>query len=131
MSALTKMLENMIDYNCKVISHDEFMYKNGTIYIATNEVYMDNLDWKAFLKREYGFDLTRKNWFVMSVLHELGHHFTLDAFTVEETAKSQRECEDPVEHYIEPVERAATEWAIEYYNTHGMDVWNKEVMAML
>ena len=74
---LVKVVGDMIGHDCSIIAGDTFMYHWGdnAIEININEGYLDNLDWKKFLKKEFDFDLTHENWFSLSVLHELGHHY--------------------------------------------------------
>lgn len=130
---LVTVLEEMIDHDCKIIAGDTFMYHwdDNAIEININETYMDNIGWKKFLQKEFGFTLNHENWFTMSVLHELGHHYTLDYFDKEEVAKSQHACVKENEHYYEPVEMLATDWAVSYYKLANMDTWNKEITALL
>ena len=125
MSALTRLVYEMIGGDCKVVEGDcfKYIYGENTICINPNESYMDNMEWKSFLMREYGFKLTPRNWFIMSILHELGHHYTLCYFTPEEVFKSQTEPETEIDHYLEPVEKIATEWAISYYDMANMGKW--------
>jgi len=128
---LVELIEEMIGHDCEVKIGDTFKYWDGVITINPEEGYMENLMWKKFLLKEYGFTLTHANWFVMSVLHELGHHYTIDYFSVDEWNKSQHPCENENEHFYEPVERIATEWAIEYYRIADMEEWNEEIMRAL
>ena len=131
---LIEIVSDMIDNDCKVIAGEKgFWYdqKENQITLGLNESYMDNLDWKLFLKNEYNFQLTRENWFTLSVLHELGHHYTIEYFTTEEWNESQHDYEDVNDHFNELVEKVATEWAIEYYNMVDIDFWNKKITNAL
>lgn len=128
---LVALVEEMIGNDCKVEIGDTFKYCDGVITVNPKEGYMANLSWKKFLQKEYGFVLTHKNWFVLSVLHELGHHYTIEYFTVEEWNKSQHECEHENEHYYEPVEKIATDWAVEYYKMANMQEWEDEIMRAI
>lgn len=130
---LVRAIEEMIEYDCKVITGDAFQYnwENHVIMINVSETYLDNIEWKKFLKKEFNFNLNHENWFTLSVLHELGHHYTLDYFDEEEVAKSQHACAKQNEHFYEWVERIATEWAVAYYNSTDMDEWNKKITALL
>lgn len=126
----TEMIEDMIDHDCKVEIGDCFMYRNGVITVNPFEGYMQNLEWKRFLKERFNFNLTRRNWFIMSVLHELGHHYTLQYFTKEETLASQKSDSTEWEHYNEPVELLATAWATQFYmlNIKAMQKWEEIIM---
>ena len=130
---LVKVVGDMIDHDCKVIAGDTFMYHWGdnAIEININEGYLDNLGWKKFLKKEFDFDLNHENWFTLSILHELGHHYTLAYFDEDEVRKSQHACRKENEHYYEQVEMMATDWAVSYYRLSDMDAWNKEITECL
>lgn len=131
---LIETLENMIDHDCKIVVGDSFKYIWGKeeIQIDPDEGYMDNLEWKKFLQKEFNFTLNHKNWFILSVLHELGHHYTLDLFDEETVRKSQHGIgKNQNEHFYEQVEVVATDWAVSYYRLANMEEWEDEVTALL
>ena len=131
---LVEKLEDMINHDCKIVTGECFMYIWGadTIQINPEEGYMDNLEWKKFLEKEFNFTLNHKNWFIMSVLHELGHHYTLEYFDEEEVRKSQHGIgKNQNEHFYEQVEMVATDWAVSYYRMANMEDWENEITALL
>lgn len=74
------------------------------------------------------------NVFMWSLLHEIGHHHTYYDFTEDEidrfTKKVHRieKTKSSKPYYDLPYERAATEWAVNYANTHQKEVlelWEK------
>ena len=128
MKQLVRVLEEMIGYKCKILVGETWKYNtNGIITINPYDTYMNVLDWKMFLAKEFNFKLTRDNWIIMSALHELGHHMTISRFSMKEIRDSQRLHENTAEHFYEPVEMVATIWAINYYNSHDMNEWIEEV----
>lgn len=113
----------------KVVCSDEFSYSptNETI---TYTVYDFNLD-EVFIKlvnEKYFVDI-RPFYFIFSLLHEVGHHMTLDDLTEEEMfndmfcrqiiipkMENEEEC---IQAYINlTAEDLATTWAIDYIDTH-------------
>lgn len=79
--------------------------------------------------------------FLWSLLHEIGHHETYDEISDEEndycddTKKKIEEGELPNELYYDMIdERLATEWAVEYANTHKEELkafWGKLQPAIM
>ena len=79
--------------------------------------------------------------FLWSLLHEVGHHETYDEISDEEndycddTKKKIEEGELPNELYYDMIdERLATEWAVEYANTHKEELkafWEKLQPAIM
>jgi len=86
------------------------------------------------------------DYFLASLLHEVGHHFTLDNFSYEEMSDYYDET-DTIRAYLReggdketanyayfdlPVERAATQWAIDYIRNNVekiADFWSKFLEA--
>ena len=136
---LIELVKKFIDYDCDVKLDDEFMiYPDGVISITISEDKEDNLVWKKFLKERFDFTLTNENLFTMSVLHELGHFYTIEYFTDEEWNATPEEqftsnIERQYAHYEKPNEVMATEWAIAYYNANlaCMRKWNHRFCCAL
>ena len=105
-----------------------------------------NVHWKKWLKDNLDFELTNDNIFTMSILHELGHHYTQNMFS-EEQWESESAAKDNISDEINddnyedqqmkyfdmPTERAATEWAVQIYNANkvAMKHWNKRFMCAI
>lgn len=84
---------------------------------------------KEYIAKEFNFNV--ENTFLISLLHEVGHFYTLPLFSKEEMKKSYRD-KSKIEKALEKndddatfssyfdldVEKVATKWAIEYYQTH-------------
>lgn len=79
--------------------------------------------------------------FILSFLHELGHHETLDEIEDADAAYSRNikehltsSDEDCLIYFNLPDELAATQWAVDYINEHQEEVaalWNKLQPAIL
>lgn len=140
-NTLTKLVEKFIDKDCDVQMGDHFAYipAEETILITLHEDNKNNDEWKIFLKKNFNFDLTRENLLTMSILHELGHHYTVDLFSDEEWClQATEEClgdltgtERCQAYYNLPIEKIATNWAVEVYNTNSeaMRAWNHRLFC--
>lgn len=113
----------------KVICGDEFSYF-PTNEIISYTVYDFNTDelFIELVNEKYLVDI-KPFYFIFSLLHEIGHHMTMDDLTQEDfdndmfcrqviipQIKNEREC---LKAYINlTAEDLATTWAIDYIDTH-------------
>lgn len=126
---------------CAATRGDEYMMTidDGQFLISwtDGEIAGLNKTWKYRLMEDYGFNLTKENVFIMSILHELGHAMTVGNFSEEdwnlefclkeqigEEVIAAEEDDDYDEwfyqnqrYFLMPTEKAATDWAIEQYRT--------------
>ena len=135
-NALTRLVEKFIGKDCEVVMSDYFCYHptEEIIAITLFEDNTANAEWKQYLKETFNFDLTRENLFAMSILHELGHHYTVDLFDDDEWTEQATEVrlqgltgsERYQAYYNQPIEKAATMWAVEVFNENKkvMRAWN-------
>lgn len=135
-NSLTKVVEKFIGHDCAVHMSDCFCYEPDTeeIGITLFEDNDANREWAKYLKDTFNFTLTRENLFAMSVLHELGHHYTVDYFNDDEWAEQASEkllnlltgSARYQAYYNQPIEKAATMWAVEVFNENKkvMRAWN-------
>ena len=151
---LQKLVEKFICGECDVIYDPSgfFYYPDEVIAITLNDSMADNVVWKKFLKQTYNFDLTHENLFSISVLHELGHHFTLDSLSDEEQEQDvvsdailealKTSGKNEVSFSSEDLqmiyfnsnrEKVATDWAVEMYraNETVMRHWNQRFNCMI
>ena len=151
---LQKLVEKFICGECDVI-YDPcgfFYYPDEVIAVTLNDSMADNLTWKKFLKQTYDFDLTHENLFSISVLHELGHHFTLDSLSDEEQeqdavsdaiigalkASGKNEVTFSSEdlemiYFNSNREKVATDFAVQIYNSNlkTMRKWNQRFNCLI
>lgn len=131
MQKIAKLISKFICGTCQVYPADLFAYSPNEplITFCLDEATEDNRIWKEYLQETFNFKLTAENVFLMSVLHELGHHATFPNFTIEEwkeqasekcleDQKFETEKEYFAAYYNLPIEIAATTWAIKMYNEH-------------
>ena len=131
MQKIAKLVSKFICGACQVYPAELFGYSPNEplITFCLDETTEDNRIWKEYLQENFNFKLTAENVFLMSILHELGHHATFPNFTTEEwieqaSEKSLQEKNYPTEkdyfvaYYNLPIEIAATTWAIKMYNEH-------------
>ena len=134
---IAKLIEKFIDNDCAV-SYDKFFFyspDDELICFTFNEDEESNREWKKFLAKEFNFTLTKENLFTMSILHELGHHYTVDLFTEEQWEEEATEkCLEGLEgaerertYFNLPIEKTATMWAVNFYreNKEFMRAWNR------
>ena len=135
-NALTRLVEKFIGKDCEVVMSDYFCYHptEEIIAITLFEDNTANAEWKQYLKETFDFDLTRENLFAMSILHELGHHYTVDYFENDEwieqaTEKALGDLTGSARqqaYFNLPIEKVATEFAVKVYNANERDMraWN-------
>lgn len=118
-------------FDCDAEFNDEFCYWHDDCTIGYNLIVgvESDLAWTEYVKET--FDYSIKNIFVFSILHEVGHHFTMDDFSKTDLRKEFQKVEkieavlsesDDVEtdrklykeYFDLPMERTATEWAVGY-----------------
>ena len=113
----------------KAISSDEFAYYPETETINyTMYIYETDLQFIDLVNKKYSVDI-RPWYFIFCLLHEVGHHLTLDELTEEDLLNDLflRQIVIPnIENtdkcgraYINLIaEDLATSWAINYIDTH-------------
>ena len=143
MRKIAKLIYKFINGDCDVIPSDMFSYKpiDEIITFCMVEPKEANIEWKKFLKETHNFDLTSENVFALSILHELGHHYTVDLFSDEDwesyaTQKTLEDLEGSELHqayFNLPNEQIATAWAVELYraNPTYMKAWNQRFNCAL
>jgi len=151
---LDKEITNMVrlyicdDIRCKFST--QFCIDENKLYYS---LFMDEeVDkyWREWLKDTYGnrFD-DDFSLFVLTFLHEVGHYFTLDDFDDDEQDEYYAKSDDLIIDYAldsektiikkhrayweQPVEKAATDWAIAFYNKNKKQMKNfyKDCMAFI
>ena len=124
-----------------------FCISDDTLYYS---LFIDedcNRDWSKWLKKTYGTRYSRDfSIFALSILHEIGHYFTLDDFDETEAFAGKEELiidldadteaqqtEKRFSYWNLPVEKAATDWAIDFYNSHKkeMKIFCKDCEAFI
>ena len=132
-------------FDCEAELSDEFVYFHDDCTVGYTLVIGDFADkvWKEYVLKKFNYSI--KNTFVFSLLHEIGHHYTIGLFdskrTKEEKAKIDRiekllklTSGDDAERVLHlayfdlPTERIATEWAVKYARENEKelnDFWNK------
>ena len=146
---MTTLVEKFLDEDNILILHgDKFFYGKATIgnndkvypaiQYTVDEEPGENDDWAKWLFENYKFNLTAENEFILSLLHELGHHYTLCYFEMNVAEKTTEIEEKMIDdlldqfnddweqmrkkvneyHFNLPHEKLATEWAIASYNAN-------------
>ena len=149
---ITEILDNfLLPFGTACAFSDDFVYDtdNKMIYyglLVQEDADRYFMDFIHSLAPEITIDV-----FLMSVLHELGHHMTLDQITDEVYEQCFRDklflsemADNPYssftmehihkEYFNIPVERVATEWAIDYIRGHVEELkalWSELQAAIL
>lgn len=131
-----KWIQKFVGGACVACEANMFCYvpSNELITFTYDEPAEANREWKKFLKETFNFNLTNENVFTMSILHELGHHYTVGLFSDEEwTEQATEKCLEnvPDDEYYQayfnlPIEKIATAFAVSAYrhNKTAMRAWN-------
>ncbi len=143
---LDKMLTEFLEkFGCTAEMGKEFCYWhddeliNYTLVVST---FSDKI-WKEYVYKTFNYKI--ENIFIFSLLHEVGHHFTMDNFPefcknkeekmVEKIEKALSESNSEIldkklnlEYFNLPMERTATKWAVRYAKKHKFELrrfWKK------
>lgn len=120
-------------FDCSVIYKEEWFYDLCDEYISYSLILSNTCD-ELFFKvcEELGIKMRFSN-FVVSFFHELGHHETLDFFSDEIIKRDEKYADDLAitiaktledennlhwSYYHLETEITATEWGVEFINTH-------------
>lgn len=108
----------------------DYVFTKNLVHYSLAIPQSQNDLWEEFLKDTFNFDLG-ENVFLLSLLHEIGHHETMEDLTefwdidslekevIQYKVNNNLEGKKPYFDYFNlPLEYAATEWAINYYNSN-------------
>lgn len=139
--AVTNLVHEYITdeiYKCKFTTIFCMGSVDDTLYFSLfQDELVDNL-WYQWLKATYG-DRFRDSFslYVLTFLHEIGHFYTLDDFDdeYEEYTRAKNSLvvnyeydtdaeiiEKNFTYWDLPIEKAATDWAIDFYNDHEKEL---------
>lgn len=124
------VLENKIEkilknFGVKVAMYNQFLYSEGWVFFTPFESPTLGEHHRAWIAKKFGVEMNIDTYFLFSLLHEVGHHYTLKDLT-EEDLKYETFCrevlncsddspEEVNEVYFNlPAEILATQWALEY-----------------
>lgn len=145
---INKILNKFLEpFDCIADIGPDFCYWSGSSRIDYTLVVSENQDkwFKEFahsLMPELNCDI-----FLLSLMHELGHHETIDDIEDDEelwracwevkkelNSKEERTKEDNFTYFNLPDEKMATEWGLHYMKTHPAEIselWNQLQPAIL
>lgn len=135
MNGLEKIDEIINDFvaqfDCDAEFGNEFLYwhDDSTIQYALIIGVTSDVVWTEYVKATFDYDI--ENIFVFSLLHEIGHHYTMDLFSkeqlntefrkagkIEENLRESNSILIDKGYYLQyfdlPMEKIATEWAVKY-----------------
>lgn len=132
--AVTALVNEYICEDIKCKFSTVFCIADERLYYSLFQDEITDAIWRKWLAMEYGKRYDEKfSTFVLSFLHEVGHYFTIedfdDTYEKDEKAKAslaidydvdtdQQIVEKNFTYWELPVEKAATDWAIDFYNNH-------------
>lgn len=108
-----------------IVEADDFYYMPETDEIGFSKyVYEEHdakfLEFAQELGLEYDVDV-----FLLSLLHEVGHFFTIEDEELDIFWKARLDNGAPTdvdEYYRDPIEAAATKWAVDYINNNFNEI---------
>lgn len=101
-------------------------YDEAQIMTFTFTRYDDDIDFINHIEQTYEIEDFEPWYFIFSVLHEIGHHMTLNQMTEEEYQSDLliRQLITNNEAYFNlKAEQLANDWAINYLSEHFEDCW--------
>lgn len=138
MSKRKKVLNKKVTAFCKQFNSDlkarlgedfEYSFEKERVQFPLEVTEQHDKLFKIFIKKIFDYDVP--NVFMMSLLHEMGHHFTGENFTEEDEALylernaeiTERIMNDEgdqpfYDYYALPQEMAATHWAVDVYRNN-------------
>lgn len=143
--SVTKLVRAYICDDIRCHFNTEFAVVDENVYYSLFQSEETDRIWAAWLKDTYGRRYKKDfSTFVLSFLHEIGHYFTIDDYddafdekanlVIDFDADSDEEIVEKNRAYWElPVEKAATDWAIDFYNSHReeMKIFYKDLIAII
>lgn len=129
---ITKFTEK---FGCTAEMGAEFCYWKGEDLINYSLLIGLSSDklWSEYVLKNFNYKI--ENIFMFSLLHEIGHHLTMDNFTKKQrnlenksVEKIEKKLEEEVseisyrnlnmEYFDLPMERVATKWAVQFSKKH-------------
>ena len=110
-----------------------YVFADGSVTFKITEGSIEDEWFNEFIEERFGYHV--ENTFIISLLHEIGHHFTMGKFNKFQQSK-ERVAIAKIEHNLSesndedfdkemykkyfdlPMEKSATKWAVNYYRTH-------------
>lgn len=134
---LERKIGNVLkDFNVKVAMYNQFLYSNNWVFFTPFESAILGEYHREWIANKFGVELDRNIYFLFSLLHEVGHHFTLGQLSEEElnyetfcrevlslSEDSPREVNEA--YFNLPAEILATKWALEFM-LNNMEWCNKK-----
>lgn len=143
---LDRMLTEFVSkFGCTAELDSEFCYwhEESLVYYTLAITELTDDAWKEYVLKTFNYKI--ENIFMFSLLHEIGHHFTMDNFSKkqrnaenhkteeieEKLSKSTSDIVDRnlnLEYFNMPMEKSATRWAVNYSKKHKVEInrfWKK------
>lgn len=129
---LVEMIDNFLEpFGCDSDFDSDFFYdaEEERVYFSILIAERSERLFKEYILKTFHVNI--ENAFMISLLHEVGHHYTLNKFSKREIKKAHLE-KQKIEQELEKsdndltysryfdinIEKIATEWAVKYYTTH-------------
>lgn len=126
-NVIAKILE---EFNVKVILGDCFFYNpdTRTVYFTPFSSSSDDFH-RYWILQNFNYTIKEREYFLFSLLHEIGHHYTFGYLTDEDLQyevfcrkileNSDKSANEINEAYFNlPAEKLATQWAINFMSEH-------------
>ena len=135
------MTEFVEQFGCTAELDKEFCYWHEDELVNYTLVISKLIDttWKEYVLKTFNYKI--ENIFMFSILHEIGHHFTMDDFpkrqlnfenrkvkkiekALENSNSDELDKKLNFEYFDMPMEKVATKWAVNYYKKHRLEINN-------
>lgn len=130
---LVEMVDNFLEpFGCDSDFSSDFSYDPEDERVYFSIAFSERADklFKEYVLKKFNFEI--KNIFIMSLLHEVGHFFTLNTFSkmeiendhlakevIEEMLDADDSDDEIYSLYFDlKIERVATAWAVDYYKSN-------------
>lgn len=129
---LVEMVDEFLEpFGCDSDFDSDFFYdaEEERVYFSILSAERSERLFKEYILKTFNVNI--ENIFMISLLHEVGHHFTIYNFSAPELKKAHKE-KEKIEKELNKadndltfsryfdinIEKVATEWAINYYLSH-------------
>lgn len=126
-NVIAKVLEN---FDVRVVLGEDFSYDpiTHTVYFTPFTCSVDEFH-REWISEIFHFVITKKDYFLFSLLHEIGHHYTMENLTDEElnyeafcrqalNFSEESDNRKNEAYFSLPSEIIATQWAIDFMKNY-------------
>ena len=140
--SIYNFLEQFNNYPDVMLDTDFAYYPDEYLITYAFVISRKHNEWFAeYLRDVKNFQYWDADMWLLSFFHELGHFFTIKNFSKKELRQYYQQKEISADdkdayfkYFSNPIEDAATSWAIDFINTHDVEIeewWNKDLVPKI